>query len=1255
MRSLTGISITFNTHGENKNDSTIVHVFVKNRLGSSRTPEQHGDYISNRLDLSRYLPGGDLAEDQNPYLAYGEGLGVGTKFDDPSSNTFTLTPTSTAIVLDRIVLPAVSIHILTDSDDRWIFDYTLTFTVEDESGATSTIERSSVRDGLRGVILDQDNRDHYGILAEGFGAPPPRDVPDTDAVLSQITLDLFTHGSDDANKNADTRLNVHIANRLDATSAHDYAIGLNLFPGEEFFPGSSRRFRWSNTPGDGALEQGIRLAVVVLPVVYIVIVPTGDDRWNFDYRVQYVFTDPHSVTGKPLVFSSQTTGVILDGANPKHEGVYQGAPFPTVTPPTAPILTSGPVDHVTTPKMISIPSLQTKLDEFIKSRTGSLTDPNPPLVKLRLDYASRFTNETAPENYLDVQSLVPSVDLTSTPPKAWVAYVSSPRSLGQKEVADFPFRLQDINSSTMSVSLDHPFSVTPLTAKVTFETGGPPELASTALPDINFVTFGLTLLLTLDLDRTTDTSGKVRTLVDLMSWVAEIEQLRSSKKLTAVGPSFHWKGTFLHAPVERNSGVRPDEVDEVVTDFAERVIEVSLETDAAADPKRLIRRRIVRAIYDQLSSPDTFTGRTGRDRINAQVTSLLLGGIADDDENIDHNNTIIENIGIQNANPEFGIPEDSIVISYTGPNNVFVPRQPSNWPAGHDFTPGALAHIEHFVVLTMENRSFDHMLGYLSLPRASGGEGRTDVDGLSGQQTNPYQGTAFPTFALSDTIFHPGPPNGYESVHHAINGGWMDGFVKSYAEEHGDAVAGRIMGHHTAATVPCFDALARDFSIGHRWFAAHPGPTFPNRFYELTGRMNLDQRGFWEFDNSSPPRPVFTETIFDHLTGATDPVTGKPVTWTYFEHSYCTLRLFERYTFDHTNVVDINDHVHGFFTSAQNGQLPNVSFIDPHFVDVPPGSNCDEPPSDIAAGQKLVQRIVEAVIAGPAWDKTMLVIVYDEHGGFYDHVPPPAAARVSPDLPITTTYGLRVPAIVVSPWVRQGGVFGHDAGTGGHPSALVFDHTSILKTIVRRFLGANPPFLGDRFATASDLSAVMLNQPRQPQFRPFIPYNLQFAPSNLMLAVPPGNHAPGTPLVQSTKNGAAEQEFCFEDAGGGFVYLRSRADNLYLTAEAQGVGGASPTVFQDVKYGTGPGTPPQQSPELQRWQVTHVGLTTQSEHDHVVSNQAHPDLHLQPAGAGQNESPVVLGPPSGPQIGFHGGHTIWEITSPLLPPPGLLQ
>lgn len=119
----------------------------------------------------------------------------------------------------------------------------------------------------------------------------------------------------------------------------------------------------------------------------------------------------------------------------------------------------------------------------------------------------------------------------------------------------------------------------------------------------------------------------------------------------------------------------------------------------------------------------------------------------------------------------------------------------------------------------MENRSFDHILGYLSLPVAQGGLGRTDVDGLKGSESNTFRGTTYPTTPVSDTFFSPDPPHGFEPVHRAINGGLMDGFVRKYAAENGAAIAGQIMGHQTASTVPVYDSLARDFTIGHRWFA----------------------------------------------------------------------------------------------------------------------------------------------------------------------------------------------------------------------------------------------------------------------------------------------------------------------------------------------------------------------------------------------------------------------------------------------------
>jgi len=156
------------------------------------------------------------------------------------------------------------------------------------------------------------------------------------------------------------------------------------------------------------------------------------------------------------------------------------------------------------------------------------------------------------------------------------------------------------------------------------------------------------------------------------------------------------------------------------------------------------------------------------------------------------------------------------------------------------------------------------------------------------------------------------------------------------------------MWYHTGANVPVYDALARDFAIGQRWFASHPGPTFCNRFYELTGRLNIDPEGFWEFDNSSPLRPVFTPTIFDFLT-------DQHVSWKYFEHHYCFLRFFGSHTFDTENIVTFDDPELGFINLARSGNLPSVSFIDPHFIELPPGGNCDGSPADVQAGQQLVQ------------------------------------------------------------------------------------------------------------------------------------------------------------------------------------------------------------------------------------------------------------------------------------------------------------
>jgi phospholipase C len=651
------------------------------------------------------------------------------------------------------------------------------------------------------------------------------------------------------------------------------------------------------------------------------------------------------------------------------------------------------------------------------------------------------------------------------------------------------------------------------------------------------------------------------------------------------------------------------------------------------------------------------------DSINSLVNTWLLGETVEGD-----NGCQVQSSTLQG---------DEFAITYSLPPRSFVPVAPAGWPTpgnpnpAFDFSPGNLANIDHIVVLTMENRSFDQMLGYLSLPPEKGGMGRSEVDGLKGTEFNVLNGKKCPSFAVQpqQTIFTPDPPHSHEPVAQAINGGKMDGFVQSYAEDHGPVAGPNIMGYHTGQNVPVYDALARDFAICHRWFAPHPGPTFCNRFYELTGRLNIrpvlppdrrpeDPQGIWEFDNSSPLRPVFTDTIFDHLPPG--------VSWKYFENAYCFLRFFQKYTFNNTkitahgspdfvntNIVSFDDPVFGFVNLARNGALPNVSFIDPHFIELPPNGNCDGPPADVKDGQAFVETVVNAVVSSPLWPKTMLIIIYDEHGGFYDHVPPPQAAKVSPES--LDTYGVRIPAFVISPWVKAGAVFGHDdvvvtgPGRGSShaatsPSAtsplrsLHFDSTSILKTIVRRFMSLNPPYMGARYEAANDLSVIVESQMRSPQFLPFIVYNLLYAASGKRLEVQNGG------LQQSDPNGDDAQLFSFEDAGGGFVYLRTRTGRLYVTADA------TLGIKQDVKYPPAGGSAAH-NPDSQKWKFTASSPLLTQRNNLTVSNAAFPGKVLLPTGGSTaSGAAVVLGDPQ-PSQGVLNAANAWQVTSPRLGDP----
>jgi phospholipase C len=209
------------------------------------------------------------------------------------------------------------------------------------------------------------------------------------------------------------------------------------------------------------------------------------------------------------------------------------------------------------------------------------------------------------------------------------------------------------------------------------------------------------------------------------------------------------------------------------------------------------------------------------------------------------------------------------------------------------------------------------------------------------------------------------------------------------------------------------------------------------------------------------------QTIFEVLPNE--------VTWRYYSHDIAALRFFKKYQ---RRLVEEIDKIDKFFDSAAAGTLPNVSWIDPDFgLTVYPGPpNDDHPPHDVRHTQNLVSKVYNALInaGNDLWSKTLFVVTYDEHGGFYDHVSPQQWSPAD-DYNEFKRYGIRVPAFVISPWVGRQKAYGSQSH---HLQSreVIFDHTSILKTILRRFCtpnGSIPPNMTARVDAANDLSGLL--------------------------------------------------------------------------------------------------------------------------------------------------------------------------------------
>lgn len=369
-----------------------------------------------------------------------------------------------------------------------------------------------------------------------------------------------------------------------------------------------------------------------------------------------------------------------------------------------------------------------------------------------------------------------------------------------------------------------------------------------------------------------------------------------------------------------------------------------------------------------------------------------------------------------------------------------------------------LAKVDHLVVLMQENRSFDHMLGYLSLEA-----GRADVDGLKPGLLNTYQGQDYHPRRLAATSFPADPCHEAACVDEQLSGN-NGGFVQNFAEKcplAGDP--GLAMGYYGAEQVPVYNLLASEFCVCDRWFASVPGQTWPNRLYSLTGG-SAGRR-----DNVRIPSydlPAFVRQL-----------DRRQVPWRWYHHGVVSLMQADSSYSPpfHRSIFPFEDPSAGsagdFFTHAASGDLAPVSWIDPNFatfMNQPGPQNDDHPPADITAGQELVLRIYNALAGSPAWNQTLFLVVYDEHGGLYDHVVPGPAPDDDPGM---RRYGCRVPAIAVSPWVGR--------GVACH---TLFDHTSIIKSILLRWCAAadgSIPNMGQRVAQANHLGVLLTEaQPR---------------------------------------------------------------------------------------------------------------------------------------------------------------------------------
>jgi phospholipase C len=394
-----------------------------------------------------------------------------------------------------------------------------------------------------------------------------------------------------------------------------------------------------------------------------------------------------------------------------------------------------------------------------------------------------------------------------------------------------------------------------------------------------------------------------------------------------------------------------------------------------------------------------------------------------------------------------------------------------------------LSKIQHVVVLMLENRSFDYMLGFLYADKGNKSPSGQPFEGLAGKESNPdANGKAVPVFKIKATdknaYFMPGadPGEGYAATNSELFGSVTaptppvatnQGFVKDFAYTLGwqakkkwsilpGTVPQNIMGVFTPDMLPVLSGLARGYAVCDHWYSPAPTETLPNRAFANAG---TSQGHMNDSTKSFTVQSIFGLMSKHNVNWAIYGYTSKPLTRLNFP--------------DTTSAPETHFGVFtDFQAAAAAGTLPAYSFLEPSWGST---GNSQHPNYDVALGEQFIHDVYYALRNGKGWNQTLLIVTYDEHGGCYDHVAPPSGATPPDNCQGEygfdfKRFGVRVPAVLVSPLIKAGTVFRVPA------NSTPLDHTSILKTLEKRW---GLPALTARDAAAPDVGgALTLATPR---------------------------------------------------------------------------------------------------------------------------------------------------------------------------------